>query len=86
MPVITEGKCLKFIYTFKLGKRQILIFIYPPIPKPKVSNAPRIKKLINTLCFHIKNDTGSKNSKDSIDTEKRKDSEKSGVRLSTQVS
>uniref|UniRef100_A0ABI7X652 5'-nucleotidase, cytosolic IB n=1 Tax=Felis catus TaxID=9685 RepID=A0ABI7X652_FELCA len=33
-----------------------------------------------------KNDTGSKNSKDSIDTEKRKDSEKSGVRLSTQES
>ncbi|XP_049508438.1 cytosolic 5'-nucleotidase 1B isoform X1 [Panthera uncia] len=32
-----------------------------------------------------KNDTGSKNSKDSIDTEKRKDSEKSGVRLSTQM-
>ncbi|KAM8932042.1 cytosolic 5'-nucleotidase 1B isoform 3-T4 [Lycaon pictus] len=33
-----------------------------------------------------KNETGSKNSKDSIDTEKRKDSDKSGVRLSTQGS
>ncbi|XP_029794113.1 cytosolic 5'-nucleotidase 1B isoform X2 [Suricata suricatta] len=33
-----------------------------------------------------KNDTGSKNSKDSIDTEKRRDSEKSGVRLGTQES
>ncbi|XP_077607071.1 cytosolic 5'-nucleotidase 1B isoform X1 [Crocuta crocuta] len=32
-----------------------------------------------------KNDTGSKNSKDSIDTEKRRDSEKSGIRLSTQM-
>ncbi|XP_029794112.1 cytosolic 5'-nucleotidase 1B isoform X1 [Suricata suricatta] len=32
-----------------------------------------------------KNDTGSKNSKDSIDTEKRRDSEKSGVRLGTQM-
>ncbi|XP_027955369.1 cytosolic 5'-nucleotidase 1B isoform X4 [Eumetopias jubatus] len=31
-----------------------------------------------------KNETGSRNSKDSLDTEKRKDSEKSGVRLSTQ--
>ncbi|XP_022369296.1 cytosolic 5'-nucleotidase 1B isoform X7 [Enhydra lutris kenyoni] len=33
-----------------------------------------------------KNETGSRNSKDSLDTEKRKDSEKSGVRLSTQGS
>ncbi|XP_035956019.2 cytosolic 5'-nucleotidase 1B isoform X1 [Halichoerus grypus] len=32
-----------------------------------------------------KNETGSRNSKDSLDTEKRKDSEKSGVRLSTQM-
>uniref|UniRef100_UPI0016599AC7 cytosolic 5'-nucleotidase 1B n=1 Tax=Halichoerus grypus TaxID=9711 RepID=UPI0016599AC7 len=40
---------------------------------------------INILCFHIKNETGSRNSKDSLDTEKRKDSEKSGVRLSTQM-
>uniref|UniRef100_A0A8C9BHY7 5'-nucleotidase, cytosolic IB n=1 Tax=Phocoena sinus TaxID=42100 RepID=A0A8C9BHY7_PHOSS len=45
------------------------------------------EKLINILRFHIKNETGPRYSKDSLEVDKsRKDSEKSGVRLSTQGS
>ncbi|TKC48105.1 hypothetical protein EI555_005261 [Monodon monoceros] len=47
---------------------------------------PRDEKLINILRFHIKNETGPRYSKDSLEVDKsRKDSEKSGVRLSTQI-
>ncbi|KAM8774794.1 cytosolic 5'-nucleotidase 1B-like [Rhynchonycteris naso] len=42
-------------------------------------------KLINILCFYIKNESGTKNSRDSLESEKRRESEKSGVRLSTQM-
>uniref|UniRef100_A0A8C3WUI2 5'-nucleotidase, cytosolic IB n=1 Tax=Catagonus wagneri TaxID=51154 RepID=A0A8C3WUI2_9CETA len=45
------------------------------------------ERLINILCFHIKNETGSRYSKESLEADKsRKDSEKSGARLSTQGS
>nr|XP_031540649.1 LOW QUALITY PROTEIN: cytosolic 5'-nucleotidase 1B [Vicugna pacos] len=41
---------------------------------------------MNILCSYIKSETGSRYSKDSLETDKsRKDSEKSGVRLSTQM-
>lgn len=46
---------------------------------------------INVLCFHIKNEAGMRYSKDNLDPEKRKESDKagsdkSGAHLSSQVS
>lgn len=41
---------------------------------------------MNILCFHIKNEPGMRYSKESLDAEKRKDPDKTGARLSTQVS
>jgi hypothetical protein len=58
-------------------------------PNPRFSKALMLK--INVLCFHIKNEAGMRYSKDNLDPEKRKESDKagsdkSGAHLSSQVS